>query len=803
MTALDQRPGGRTAPPAPDSPPTGAAAWLRDLALGVRFAVTGGREGWTRTLLTAVGVGLGVALLLGAASVPHLLESRDERGQARQSPSGGKAVHRGDDTLLAGPADTVFRGVAVHGTLLRPDGSRPPLPPGVAEVPRPGEMVVSPALRELLASPEGELLRDRLDHRITGTIGDAGLVGPAELTYYAGSDKLTVGGGAHRLASFGARSEAEPLDPVLYALLVVACVVLLMPVAVFVATAVRFGGERRDRRLAALRLIGADVRMTRRAAAGEALFGAVCGLVAGAVMFLVGREFVGTVTVWDVNAFPADLTPVPALAAVIAVAVPVAAVAVTLLALRGVAIEPLGVVRNAAARRRRLWWRLPLPVLGIAVLLLIGQVGDDQGAVRPYGIAAGAVLVLFGIALLLPWAVEAAVARFSGGPVPWQLATRRLQLSSGGAARAVSGITVAVAGAIALQMLFAAVQSDFMKVTGQDPSRAQMDVSLPTADIGTTRQMIKDFRETEGVRGVIATIEGDAARPGPLRKGEPFVPRTQFTVGDCPSLREMARLGSCRDGDVFIVRDTSGMVDDDYIGETARPGAKVIFNLDSRTDQPDGPPRLWTIPKSARTVDSRKDPSGSTAFGIFATPGAVDTGLLASPTARAMLQTDPRVPDAAEYVRNTAARIDPMMRVATLQNLERDKQYTSLRTGLLVASAATMALIAASMLVSMLEQLRERRRLLSVLVAFGTRRATLGWSVLWQTAVPVALGLVLAVAGGSGLGVVLLRLVGKSDPDWSVIRPPVATGTALVLVVTLVSLPPLWRMMRPDGLRTE
>ncbi|MBW8698014.1 hypothetical protein MBT84_00375 [Streptomyces sp. MBT84] len=32
--------------------------WVRDLKLGMRFAATGGREGWTRTVLTAVGVGL-------------------------------------------------------------------------------------------------------------------------------------------------------------------------------------------------------------------------------------------------------------------------------------------------------------------------------------------------------------------------------------------------------------------------------------------------------------------------------------------------------------------------------------------------------------------------------------------------------------------------------------------------------------------------------------------------------------------------------------------------------------------------
>src|SRR5919197_1154802 len=70
------------------------------------------------------------------------------------------------------------------------------------------------------------------------------------------------------------------------------------------------------------------------------------------------------------------------------------------------------------------------------------------------------------------------------------------------------------------------------------------------------------------------------------------------------------------------------------------------------------------------------------------------------------------------------------------------------RRGVLAGAVLTLALVGASLLVSLLEQVRERRRLLATLAAFGTRRATLGWSVLWQSAVPVALGLLLAIAAG-------------------------------------------------------
>ncbi|WP_275463126.1 ABC transporter permease [Streptomyces noursei] len=780
----------------------GLRGWARDLGMGVRFAVGGGREGWIRTLLTALGVGLGVTLLLGASTIPAIQAHRTERRLAATPTEADGPLAPSASTLVVADLRTQFRDRPLTGRMLRPDGPAAPAPPGVAALPKPGEMVLSPALREFLAEPGNALLRQRLPFRDAGTIGPAGLAGPAELKYYLGSATLSTDNGGVRVAGFGAERKSEPLDPQLLMLVIVGCVVLLMPVAIFIATAVRFGGERRDRRLAALRLIGADARMARRTAAGEALFGAVCGVLVGAALFLVGRQFVGGITIWDTNAFPSDLTPNPLLAALIVLVVPLAAVAVTLLALRRVAIEPLGVVRSGAGRRRRLWWRLPFPLGGLALLLANGGTSGAQSVVNPFLIAGGATLFLLGVTLLLPWIVDAVVGLFRGGPVPWQLAVRRLQLSGGAAARAVSGITVAVAGAIALQLLFSAIQGDFMKITGQDSKRAQLEVSLPTHDVATIRKMTREYQRTPGVRGVIAAMDTTASRPGPLRKGEPFIPSTSVTVGDCASLGELAHTGPCKDGDVFIVRDHTGQVDDSYIRQTARPGAAVDFAWPVRTGQPPRP-RLWTIPKDARTIESRPDPMGMPSFGLFATPGALDTALLDDPQARAMIKIDPQFPDAVEHARNTAARIDPLTSVHALQNMERDAQYASVRTGLLVASTATLALIAASMLVTMVEQLRERRRLLSVLVAFGTRRATLAWSVLWQTAVPVALGLVLSVAGGAGLGLALLRMAGKSTVDWSVIWPLVAAGSGLVLVVTLLSLPPLWRMMRPDGLRTE
>ncbi|WP_250287691.1 ABC transporter permease [Streptomyces atroolivaceus] len=776
--------------------------WLRDLGLGIRFAAAGGREGWARTALTAVGVGLGVAMLLGASSVPHLLDARAVRDQAREELAASRSadVPQSDTTVLRVGADTEYRGRTVEGFLMRAEGARPALPPGVGTFPGPGEMTVSPALRELLASPEGALLEERLPYRITSTIGDEGLRSPGELYFYAGSDSLTPSAGGHRLAGYGGGPAGDPLPPVLVVLVIMICVVLLAPVAIFIATAVRFGGDRRDRRLAALRLIGTDIRTTRRIAAGEALFGSLLGLLAGLAFFLVGRRFVGHIEVWNHSAFPSDLTPAAWLAALVAVAVPLSAVLVTLVAMRSVAAEPLGVVRSAGSRGRRLWWRVLVPVLGLVVLGLTDRV-DEFTPVDPYPIAAGAVLVLFGLALLLPWLVEACVNRLHGGPLPWQLAVRRLQLDSGASSRAVSGITVAVAGAVALQMLFAAVGDEFEQMTGQDPSRAQFHTYSETVSGDAAARTIEAFRSTKGVEAVIGTVETYVTKPGRYDEDE-VTPTTSLSIGDCATLKELAEINFCKEGDVFVVHPGGDKKMSDWVDETARKGKEIELNTSS-SYRPGEKSVRWTLPADARTVTATPDPLGDEHFGILATVGAVDPRTLPNAQTIAQIKVDEGVPDVAEYVRNTAARIDPGMRVASLTSVTRDRQYESVQTGLRVGAVATLLLIAASMLISQLEQLRERKRLLSVLVAFGTRRVTLGWSVLWQTAVPVVISLLIATAGGLGLGAVMTWMLAKTVTRWWLFLPLAGAGGALVVAVTLLSLPLLWRLMRPDGLRTE
>ena len=158
-----------------------------------------------------------------------------------------------------------------------------------------------------------------------------------------------------------------------------------------------------------------------------------------------------------------------------------------------------------------------------------------SGSARETPAAVAVVLLLTGVATLLPWLVEAVVRRLDGGAVAWQLAVRRLQLDGGASARVVSGIAVAVAGAIALQTLFSGVQAEYTHPTGADLRRAQLVVEDYGRPLGRTGERLA---AAPGVRGRARRHGVRRARADDVRGRLPGAPPAR---GD-PRLRGRGRL---------------------------------------------------------------------------------------------------------------------------------------------------------------------------------------------------------------------------------------------------------------------
>jgi len=769
--------------------------WFADLALGVRLSVGGGRTSWARLALSAVGIGIAVAVLLVAASVGSMSAEKNVR----------RAVSMPADQPVAGvaptyyqDASTEYRGVRIKITYVHGSAADSPKPAGLPALPGDGELYASPALAELLGSDAGALLRPRLPEKIIGTLDQGLVTTPGDLVAWVGADESVADGQFATAAyGFGQEPPQRALDVGTLSLLLIGAVVLLLPVFIFVSSASRIAGAERDRRLAALRLVGSGSRQVRRIAAAESLTSAFVGLVLGAAVFLVGRQFAEEVDLFGLRAYVSDVVPNPVLVVVIVLFIPALSVLTALFALRRTIIEPLGVVRQAKPVRRRAWWRFGLIALG--VVLLTTQLGATENTdTWAYIVTAGAALLLVGVPVLLPWLVERVAGRIQGGPSSWMLAIRRLQLDSGTSARVVGGVAVVLAGTIALQTVLLSVEGDIGLPGGADEPVGAVEATVEPA---LAPKVEADLAGAAGVDSVHTT-----SYTGGYQVGEKD---TSFSVmmADCAALDSLAGVRDCADGDVFLVRD--------QYQETPEPGTALEWRRYPDKTGGDWDPTdyrvvgNWTVPDDAKriTQDNTSRIYGSS---VLVTPGALggampDDG--GTSTVIAGVRPD-LTSDQLEGIRNAVAGYAWQAYVFSYNTgpeLNGEQQaFVTIRNALYAGSIFTLMLAGISLLVLALEHIRERRRQLAILTACGVQRGVLGRSLLWQVALPIGLGVVVALVTGVGLAALVMRLAHQRlSIDWPGVAVLSAGAICLCLLVSAMTMPFLRSATRLTSLRTE
>ncbi|MET9228534.1 FtsX-like permease family protein [Lentzea sp. NPDC003310] len=742
---------------------------LSDLVLGVRLAVGGSRKSLGRLALQGLGIGMCVAVLLLAASIPTAFGNRDQRGNARNVVEEGT----GPAPLLLENGSVAFRSDFVSGTYVRALVPDAPVPPGVDRLPGDGEIVVSPRLADLLASPEGELLRPRFPQKVIGTFAPAGMDGPQDLRFLAGDTSIQPNDG-NQVWAFGLDYAGGGLPTVLLMLSIVGAVVLLFPVLVFVSVATRLAAAQRDRRLAALRLVGASASRVRLIAAGEALAGAVVGLAVGFGLLFAIRPLVDDIPLPEVAVFPSDLTPTLPLTLVVLVSVPVLAVLTSVFAMRRTIVEPLGVVREQKPVRRRLWWRV-VPALG-GVALLASQFGKFTNGSKAdeWPIIGGVVLLMFAVPVLLPWLVERAVHRMSGATPALQLAVRRLQLDAGTAARVVGGVAVVLAGVVTLQVILAGVENDVMAEETREADQHTLGITVN--ETTPLPELPGLLAKTPGVVGVESLQRTYALAPDR--------DHTTIAVGTCAALRLAVTLpDGCVDGKAYLVPTANGF-------GNPEPGTTLTFEKSGRT---------WTVPPVERATGQY--------LGLFVTPAAARGVDLSRAYAEVQAELDPSQPDVAEHVRNAIApyswRVYSQY-VGQDDTSEMEQVFLAVRRALYGAALLTLLLAGASLLVVGLEQVRERRRPLAAMAASGVPRGTLARSLVWQNGIPLVISTVVSVGTGILLGVLVTRAFdAEVHYDWAGIGTVTGISVGLVALVTALTLPSLRRATGALGLRTE
>lgn len=739
-----------------------------DLLLGFRLAVGGGRGSIVRLVLSTVGIGLAVAVLLIGASAGTVKENRDQRAYAA-SPRHEQIP--GVAPLNYHATTTDFRGQAISLVHLQATGPNSPIPPGVDRLPAPGEVFLSPKLDELVAADTSGLLRPRLPGKPVGIIDAEAVLNPNDLVVYAGTGNPRNGVAVY---AFGAPPGYEtPFERGILSLLLIGLFVLLTPVFIFVGTVSRLGGAARDRRLAALRLAGSSLKQLHRITAAESLVGAVAGLVAGAVSFLLFRGAVADFQVFRFGLYPADLTPPWPLVVLIVLVVPALTVAAAWAAQRHTVVEPLGVVRETVPPKRRLWWRLLPIVAGIALIAPDFSVASELGRMA---LIAGAVLLMLGIPAVLPWLLERVVTRIKGGPPSFQLAIRRLRNDSGTPARVVAGLCVVLAGAIALQSALTGQAATTARYQDRSGGRTTVHAGGSVAE-----------QAISAVRAVPGAADFQAMRSLFVDADSTLV---SFAIADCATIEAATTATGCRDGDVFAGPSL------------LHKGQSLRLTDDDKRQQP------WTAPATPRPFEAK--PSGlAEQLGpqVLATPAAMTGVDLSGTSLTVSLRGTPGNPDFVELVRNSVAPYSGQVAVAAYNDeraTDEARMFDDARSILLGGALLVLLLAGVSLLVLAQEQVRERRRALGALSATGVPVRVIVRSLLWQNGIPLVLGIAVATATGIAVAALGRRLFWDGlYVDWSAVVLLAAAAIAMVLLVTASTVPSVRAAAKTENLRTE
>ncbi|HEX4490295.1 MAG TPA: FtsX-like permease family protein [Acidimicrobiia bacterium] len=422
------------------------------IRLAARVSIGGGKESTVRLVLTALGVALGVTLLLIATVAFPALHAHDARSgwtdtsEHNRRPSVDEST---SDALLWRLTDDEIGSRPIIRVDVAAEGSHAPVPSFLDRLPGPGELAASPAMERLLESTDRSLLADRYPGRVVETVGNGALEAPNQLVIFVGYTPAALhDAGAITVHSIETAPKAHTYADTLKLVFVIGALALLIPLLVFVSTATRLAAARREQRLAAMRLAGATPAQAGAVAAVEALVAGIVGTAVGFVGFVLLRPYAAHLPIDDgMSFYRSDLHLSLAFGVLIAVGVPLLAALAALVSLRRVRISPLGVTRQAVRRRPRGWRVLALVgslvVFALSLAFHSGSYGATSTLVT---IGAAFSLIVLSIVVCGPWltVVVAKVMQRFGRRAPSLLAARRLEDNPSAGFRAISGLVLAV-----------------------------------------------------------------------------------------------------------------------------------------------------------------------------------------------------------------------------------------------------------------------------------------------------------------------------------------------------------------------
>ncbi len=510
---------------------------MRSLSLGWQLARRSWRSSIARTSSMAIGMVLAGFVAAAFFSLPAIFDGRNARTEtvAVTSPRDDSVAGATEAIGLVGrsieeqiPQGRLDRVLIAHADPTVPAS----LPPGVSVMPLPGQVVMSPALMDLVEADA--LVAARFPQQRVGIVGDDGLVGPNDLVAYVGVDP------DDRLfpVAFGATDVWRPIKAgEVNIAMVVAAAFLALPAGMFLATSSRLSARARDQRLASLRLLGMSRRAVRTVNAVETAIVAAVGAVIGCGLWALTQPALGRFGVGGFKWFASDAPLRPFTVVAAAVLAAFAAVAVGTVTANDAIDEPLATGRQGTPTVH-IAWRGSVLILGSALLIAAGMRNDDQiNNVFFTLLIAGGFAAAIGITLATPVVSQILGNLLSHRPsgTTRMLVARRLRHEPSAAGRVLTGVLAAT----------------FALGVGQGVVGAFQDASghREDATIGLDTRLTNN--ELTSLTGVIAALPQVTIDPAAL--GLPAEADTQAFAATCAQIENQLDqpLPDCTDGNPF------------------------------------------------------------------------------------------------------------------------------------------------------------------------------------------------------------------------------------------------------------
>ncbi|MDX8142771.1 FtsX-like permease family protein [Lentzea sp. BCCO 10_0061] len=702
------------------------------------------RRSQVATVLVSLGVMIAVSLVLWLLAAPNGLQARADRTAWRdgigQADKGAISVAMNQDS---------YDGKLIERfDVARTEQGAIPVAAGIAQFPEAGEVLLSPALADLVRNTPPEELGNRFPGRQIAELGPEALKFPGELVAIIGHEKVGNGYPAADLRG-GAGSYRDDYHGMLYLLTRVGLVVLVVPCLVLVASAARLTAAKRERRLAALRLAGASPRQVVVMTAVETAIGAVVGSVLGVVLAQPFSHVTAKVP-WEGGTwYPGDFVPEPAVVAVVAVLAPLLVVGAAIMGLRRVVNQPLA----AEAKRKVRSWRL-LTIAGALGVFFLGVMyaqqasGDGQFTVVLLGLGAVALALVLAGPVLTAW-----VGRFFVGR--WRrpstlLAGRRLAGDPVAAFRGSAGVVIAVfTGSMALTML------------------PGLESQVPYRDSTWLENAIVAEQVTHDITPLRLTTSAPIVTmlDGTIRSGDYG---TYVVVGDCADVAKVLTGLHCQAGPAVYA-----------------PGP--LQGNEFRSSDKD----TLTAQLPARYETRPFEGSGRVS-------AVIDRGLLPSLASEVSMVGVPTTPENRDAVHTALIGTLPGVRLVDgeQRDLFGDTLLADLQRATIIGLSIAAVLGGIGAAVAAAGSVIDRRRTFGALIAAGTPIRVLAHALRREVMLPVFAVTIAACGAGIVVGLGLLTLarglVGHGEmPITPWVIAPVGVGIVVALVAALACGPVL------------